>query len=52
MRRAAAQQNDAEHLALWAGQGVALARSMGAAELVDRLAEERRQVLRDLGRAP
>jgi nitronate monooxygenase len=51
MRRAAAQQKDAGHLALWAGQGVALARSAGAAELVARLAEERRQVLRDLGRA-
>jgi nitronate monooxygenase len=52
MRRAAAQQGDAEHFALWAGQGVALARPMSAAQLVDRLVEERRQVLRDLGRTP
>ncbi len=45
MRRAAAQQDDAERLALWAGQGVPLAREGRAADLVARLVEERRAVL-------
>ncbi len=44
-RRAAAQQDDAERLALWAGQGVPLAREGGAADLVARLVEDRRAVL-------
>jgi nitronate monooxygenase len=48
MRRAAAQQGDAERLALWAGQGVPLARAIGAAELVARLVDERERVLRQL----
>ncbi len=40
MRTAAARQGDAEHLSLWAGQGVARIRAMPAAELVRRLVEE------------
>jgi len=52
MRRAAAQQDDAERLALWAGQGVALARTIGAGELVARLVEERERVVRTLSAAP
>lgn len=48
MRRAAAQQNDANRLALWAGQGAPLARAIGAGELVERLVEERAAVLRQL----
>jgi nitronate monooxygenase len=45
MRRAAAQQGDADRLALWAGQGVPLVRPSGAAELVARLASERAEIL-------
>jgi nitronate monooxygenase len=48
MRRAAAQHNDAGRLALWAGQGVPLARPSGAAELVARLMTERAEVLERL----
>lgn len=48
MRRAAARQDDADRLALWAGQGVPLARAIGAGELVARLVDERDQVLRQL----
>lgn len=48
MRRAAAQQDDVDRLALWAGQGVPLARAIGASELVARLVEERAVVLRQL----
>jgi nitronate monooxygenase len=48
MRRAAAQQNDAGRLALWAGQGVPLARPSGAADLVVRLMNERAEVLERL----
>jgi nitronate monooxygenase len=48
MRRAAAQQNDADRLALWAGQGAPLARAIGAGELVQRLVTERASVLRQL----
>ena len=48
MRRAAAQRNDADRLALWAGQGAPLARVIGAGELVERLVEERASVLRQL----
>jgi len=51
MRRAAAQRNDADRLALWAGQGAPLARAMGAGELVGRLMEERAGVLRQLSSA-
>lgn len=40
MRAAAARQDDAEHLSLWAGQGVTRLRALPAAELVQRLAEE------------
>jgi nitronate monooxygenase len=40
MRTAAAQQGVADYLSLWAGQGVARARVMPAADLVARLIEE------------
>jgi nitronate monooxygenase len=40
MRTAAARRGDAEHLSLWAGQGVGRIRAIPAAELVARLAEE------------
>lgn len=40
MRAAAAQRGDAEYLSLWAGQGVARARALPAAELVQALVEE------------
>jgi nitronate monooxygenase len=40
MRTAAAQQGNPEFLALWAGQGVARARAMPAAELVNCLVAE------------
>jgi nitronate monooxygenase len=49
MRRAAAQRGDADRLALWAGQGVPLARSIGAGELVVRLMQERADVVEALG---
>jgi nitronate monooxygenase len=51
MRRAAAQQSDADRLALWAGQGAPLARAIGAGELVERLVEERDSVVRQLSSA-
>ncbi len=40
MRMAAAKKGDSEFLSLWAGQGVARARALPAAELVRRLVEE------------
>lgn len=40
MRAAAARRGDADHLSLWAGQGVARIRALPAAELVRRLVEE------------
>ena len=40
LRRAAAQAGRADHLSLWAGQGVAQVRPMPAAELVAVLAQE------------
>jgi len=40
LRTAAAKQGRAEFLSLWAGQGVRMARSQSAAELVARLARE------------
>lgn len=43
MRTAAAERGDAEFLSLWAGQGVARARSLPAGELVRRLIEETQQ---------
>jgi nitronate monooxygenase len=45
MRRAAAQRHDADRLALWAGQGVPLARTGGAGDFVARLMKERAEVL-------
>ncbi len=40
LRQAAAQQQRADYLSLWAGQGAALSRALPAAELVRTLAEE------------
>lgn len=40
LRNAAAQQNRAEYLSLWAGQGVRLARRQGASKLVEQLSQE------------
>lgn len=45
MRAAAARQNQAQYMSLWAGQGVALARTLGAAELIDTLSAELRAAL-------
>lgn len=45
LRAAAAKGNQAQYMSLWAGQGVALARTLGAAELVDMLAAELRTAL-------
>ena len=45
MRAAAARQNQAQYMSLWAGQGVALARTLGAAELIDTLSAELRTAL-------
>lgn len=47
LRRAAAAAGRAEHLALWAGQCAPLARPMGAAALVARLADETDRALRE-----
>ena len=40
MRAAAARDGQAQYMSLWAGQGVALTRTLGAAELIDALAAE------------
>jgi nitronate monooxygenase len=40
VRRAAAEADDGDYLALWAGQGVAAARALPAATLVQELARE------------
>ncbi|AVO49202.1 nitronate monooxygenase [Melaminivora suipulveris] len=48
VRRAAAAQGRSDHLALWAGQGVAAARAVPAAELVATLAREWRAVRESL----
>ncbi len=48
LRAAAAQQDRADYLSLWAGQGVGLARCLPAGELVTRLAEETEAALRRL----
>lgn len=52
LRRAAAKDGRADHLALWAGQSAALARPMGAADLLARLADETDGVLRSATLAP
>ncbi|MFN2567484.1 MAG: NAD(P)H-dependent flavin oxidoreductase [Gemmatimonadaceae bacterium] len=49
LRAAAARQNRAEYLSLWAGQGVRLARRLPAAELVRRLAAEVDEARRRVG---
>ena len=49
IRRAAAQQNRTEFLALWSGQAPRLGRPLAAAELVRTLVEETEQVLRAQG---
>ena len=48
MRTAAAARDDAAHLSLWAGQGVRMARSLPAADLVAALAEELASASRQL----
>ncbi|HYD39357.1 MAG TPA: nitronate monooxygenase [Anaeromyxobacter sp.] len=48
MRAAAARAGDAEHLSLWAGQGVARVRALPAAELVARLVWELTEAVRDV----
>jgi nitronate monooxygenase len=50
LRDAAARQGRAEFLSLWAGQGVGLARSMRAGDLVARLTAETDAVLASLAR--
>jgi nitronate monooxygenase len=49
MRSAAAKQDKAEYLSLWAGQGVRLARRQSAAELVAALAREAESALQRFG---
>ena len=48
MRTAAAQRGETRFLSLWAGQGVARARSLPAGELVRRLAVETREAQRSV----
>jgi nitronate monooxygenase len=48
LRAAAAVQNRAEYLSLWAGQGVRMARRQTAAELIARLARETTEALNHL----
>jgi nitronate monooxygenase len=50
LRSAAAQQDRAEFLSLWAGQGLRLARRQTAAELIARLADETDSALARLAR--
>ncbi len=52
MRSTAAQRGDAGYLSLWAGQGVARARSLPAAELVARLIDPRDTVSQPLQGLP
>jgi nitronate monooxygenase len=52
LRRAAGKAGRAEHLALWAGQSAALARSISAGELLQRLATETDTVLSSSALAP
>ncbi|GMQ98929.1 MAG: nitronate monooxygenase [Acidimicrobiia bacterium] len=48
LRSAATSQNDAEYLSLWAGQGVGMARTMPAGELMARLVDETHEAVRRL----
>jgi len=50
LRQAAARAGNADLLSLWAGQGVALARSRPARELVLELVAETRAAIAQLGR--
>ena len=45
MRAAAARANQADYMSLWAGQGVAMSRMLGAAELLSALEDETRGAL-------
>ena len=45
LRAAAARANQADYMSLWAGQGVAMARTLGAAELLRALEDETRSAL-------
>ena len=51
LRRAAAQDGQADCLSLWAGQGVAQVRPMPAAQLVALLAQEWQQAIAQRGHA-
>jgi nitronate monooxygenase len=51
LRNAAARQDRADYLSLWAGQGVRLARRQPAATLIARLAHETEAVMRRLARS-
>ena len=51
LRHAAARAGRAEHLALWAGQAAALARPMGAADLVSALVDQTTSVLERVAKA-
>ena len=48
IRAAAANAGNAEYLALWAGQGVGIAREMPAADLFEQLVTEARAAARKL----
>jgi nitronate monooxygenase len=52
LRRTAAVRGDAEFLTMWAGQGVGLARSLPAAELVRRLVAEAEARMQQLNGRP
>lgn len=52
LRQAAAAAGNGEYLPMWAGQGVALARAMPAAELVQTLVAEAQAALAAAARAP
>lgn len=50
IRNAAAAKNNTEYMSLWAGQGLRLAQSTGAAELTQRIVEEATAVLQSISR--
>ncbi len=52
LRRAAGKAGRSEHLALWAGQAAALARTAGAADLIEQLANETDRALRQSRMGP
>lgn len=50
IRAAAKAKGDAEHVSLWAGQGVGLSRQLGAAALIQQLIEETTAIKANLAR--